>query len=500
MSKSLKQILISGIVVVVIGLGLILFSVIFPDKDKSDPNASASPVITEAPVYYVIREDGESLVSIENTYKDGASLKIDYLRDKDGRLSYEVTPESKFFEYDTSKFRSMMYTMTSLTAVAKIEEEPDDISIYGLDDPQFTMKLTFKDKAITLYVGNTTPVDYNYYVMTDKENTVYTVGNYLGNLIMRTELEFRDIDVFPTYTDEDIYANIDWVKLTQRDGTEIEIVLDTNLSMEGNTTSSAYMMLSPTVSSCNDEKVQSSILDVVATLTYNGVVMDITADKLADFGFNNPARLQMRDISGNMIDITIGKESGTSYYAAFTSQYEECKNNGTELTLLSYSSGAFSWLNLSYMNIINRTVWIQSIHDVQSIDYDMAGTLYHVELERYDDVTGSGYDVVRTVSTLNGKKLSETNTKRLYGRTLNLRQIDSIPEGADLSDPQYIITLNLTDGSKRTLEMVALNERQYACIVDGVGKYYIYSNNLENLLYAFDRLNDDRDIPLIYHT
>ena len=362
------------------------------------------------------------------------------------------------------------------------------------------MRLTFEDKAITLRVGNATPVDHNFYVMTDEDKIVYTIGNYLGNLIMRSELEFRNIDVFPSYMDEDIYANIDWVKLTQRDGTDIEIMLDTDLSMEGNITSSAYVMLSPTVASCNDENVQKNILDVVASLKFHGVVMDIPADKLSEYGFSNPARLQMRDISGNFIDITIGKEFGAYYYAAFTSQYEECKKNGTELTLLSYGSEAFSWLDLSYMTIINRTVWIQSIHDVQSVDYNMAGNLYHLELERYDDVTGSGVEVVRTVGTLNGKKLSETNTKRLYGRTLNLRQIGEIPEGADLSDPQYIITMNLMSGDKRVLEMVALNERQYACIVDGVPKYYIYTKNLENLLYAFERLNDDRDIPLIYHT
>ena len=177
---------------------------------------------------------------------------------------------------------------------------------------------------------------------------------------MRSELEFRNIDVFPSYMDEDIYANIDWVKLTQRDGTDIEIMLDTDLSMEGNITSSAYVMLSPTVASCNDENVQKNILDVVASLKFHGVVMDIPADKLSEYGFSNPARLQMRDISGNFIDITIGKEFGAYYYAAFTSQYEECKKNGTELTLLSYGSEAFSWLDLSYMTIINRTVWIRA--------------------------------------------------------------------------------------------------------------------------------------------
>ena len=45
----------------------------------------------------------------------------------------------------------------------------------------------------------------------------------------------------------------------------------------------------------------------------------------------------------------------------------------------------------------------QSILMIQSVDYNMAGNLYHLELERYDDVTGSGVEVVRTVGTLTVK-------------------------------------------------------------------------------------------------
>ena len=59
----LKQFFIAGIVVVVFGLGILLFS-LFPDTDTRDPNASPSPTATTAPVYYIVNEDGEKLVRV----------------------------------------------------------------------------------------------------------------------------------------------------------------------------------------------------------------------------------------------------------------------------------------------------------------------------------------------------------------------------------------------------------------------------------------------------
>ena len=133
MSKGLKQILIVGIIVVVFWIGVLVFAFVFPYPNQADPDASASPTATVSPVYYIIKEEGNDLSSIENIYPDGTTMLIEYGRDSEGKLTYNVTPDSEFFAYDTSKFRSMMFTLTSLTAIQKIEENPKDLSIYGLD-------------------------------------------------------------------------------------------------------------------------------------------------------------------------------------------------------------------------------------------------------------------------------------------------------------------------------------------------------------------------------
>ena len=130
----------------------------------------------------------------------------------------------------------------------------------------------------------------------------------------------------------------------------------------------------------------------------------------------------------------------------------------------------------------------------------MNGTVYTMELEEYDDVTGSGVDVVRTVGTINGKSISETNTKRLYSRTLNLREVGEVDANAELGSAEYSITLNLRDGGTRVLELIALNERQYACRVDGKTEFYIYKSNIDTLTTAIERVMDDRNVSLVYTT
>jgi hypothetical protein len=337
--------------------------------------------------------------------------------------------------------------------------------------------------------------------MTDASNAVYTLGNYMTNLIIRPEIEYRNIAVFPQYTEEDIYTNINWVRLTKRGEAPIDIHYDPEFTIEGNKASSVYMMLTPVLSSCADEKVQSEVLDKVAATSYEGIVCDITAAELADYGFDNPARLEMTDTSGNKLDIILGSIVGSHIYAALGEQYDAFMDGEySKLTVLVYASSAFGWLDIDYKTLLNRAVWIQDIHSIEAISYNMAGKTFELQLSEYDDVTASNVEVVRTVGVLNGKDIDEKNTKRLFSRTLNLRQVGEVPAGTELGAAEYTITLTLRDGGSRLLELSPINDRQYACTVDGKTEFYVYKTNITNLVTALERVMDDRDVSLIYNT
>lgn len=497
MSKNIRRIVIAGGAVVVIALALVILKFVFPEETVEPIE---TPTVTEAPTNYLIHRSGSEVVGFRSHYADGSTFSVDISEGEDGSYSYAAAPEDEFFGYNTSRFRSMTYTLSSLSATSKIEEDPEDLDAYGLESPQFSMDVLFSDgTSTTLYIGNETPVKNYYYANTDQDDTVYTIGSYLTGLVTRKPFEYRDIDTFPKYEEEDIYANIDHITMTRRDGVAIDIVQDKELSMEGNITNSTYMMTSPLLSPCNAEAIEAH-LDMLATTTFGSICEDITADRLHEFGLDQPAGLVLEDVSGNRLDLRIGSVVGSTCYCAIGRQYDAFMAGETgHLTVLTFNISSFDWIDLNYMELQIRTPWIVDIHDVASITYDFDGTVFRMELYEFDDVTGSGVDTVRTCSHINGKDVNETNTKRIYGRTLNFRQVGAL--AADTvydADYAHSITIVTKDGTERRMTFHRINDRQLACVIDGTAEYYIYSSNITTLTTAIERAMDDREVSLVY--
>lgn len=497
MSKGVKRIVIAGGIVVVAALLLVLFVFVFPKEDV-EPVETENP--SEEPVVYIINEDGNDLKHMHWHWNNGNELTVDFVRDQDGKLTYEAEPQAFYFDWNTSKFRSMMFTMSTLSAMGVVEEDAKDLSVYGLAEPYFVIDLEYSDKNIELSLGNPTIDGYAYAKRADS-NTIYMVGSYLSALISRDIVEYRQIDSFPQYEEDEIYEKINHVYIEKRDGTKIEIVTDPSYEMEGNDAMSTYMLVQPVLSSCTDVTVREDVLDLVATIAFSKVYGDIEADRLADFGLDKPGRIALEDISGNKMDIMVGSTDSNVFFCAFTSQYEDFMAGVIDqLTVLEYSATGFEPLDIDYMTLLNRTVWVQDIHTVESLDYDIDGTAYHLQFTFEDYITDANTEAEHVYGSLNGKDIGETNTKRLYARTLNLREIGTVDEDISLGNPVYSVTLNLREGGTRELKLYKLNERQYCAVVDGEQRYYVYKTNVENITDAFERLEDDRDLALLYTT
>ncbi len=498
MSKNIQRIVIAAAAVVVLALAFVLLKYVFPEKEVV---IEETPAPTEAPTYFLVHRNGNEVSEIVFHYEDKSEFSFQAHREDNGSYSFTASPEDSFFGYNGSRFRSMMFTVSSITATSRIEENPKDLSIYGLDDPRFSITICFDDGSdTTIYVGNETPVQNYYYANTDKDDTVYTIGSYLTSLMMRQPHEYLAVDTFPTYENDEIYSNLTHFILTRRDGVRIEVVLDKELNMEGNITSSAYMMVQPFVSPCTAETVES-LLEVLATATMESIAGNIYAGAdLHEYGLDAPARLYLEDSFGNSIELAIGTTNGDRCIAAIARQYDAFIAGETDyLTILAYNETNFDWITLNYMSLQIRTPWVVSIHDVDSVLYDFGGDTYEMLLYEYDDVTGSGINVVRTCSHINGKDVGETNTKRIYSRTLNFRQVSSIsPDTVYEEAFTSSITIRMKDGTERFMSFHKINERQYACMLDGNVEYYIYASNLDTLRTALERAMDDREVSLVY--
>ena len=498
MSKNIRRIVIAGAAVVVLVLAFVLMKYVFPEKEII---IEETPAPTETPINYLVHRSGDDVSGMTFHYEDGEEFVVQAKREENGSYTFTATPEDSFFGYNPSRFRSMMYTLSSITATSRIEENPKDLSDYGLDDPQFSLTISYTDgSSTTIFVGNQTPILNNYYANTDQDDTVYTIGGYLTSLMTRPPHAYLAIDAFPTYEESDIYENLVHFILTRRDGVNIEVVLDKDLNMEGNITSSAYMMLQPFVSPCTAETIEE-LLDVLGTLSMEQIAGNITsADELHEYGLDHPARLFLEDSFGNSLELVIGTTREDKAIAAIARQYDAFMAGEVDyLTLLEYTETNYDWVDLNYMNLQIRTPWVISIHNVDAVIYDFDGEVYEMLLYEYDDVTGSGVEVVRTCSHLNGKDVGETNTKRIYSRTLNFRQVSSLAPDTTYEEAfSTSITIRLKDGTERFMSFHKINDRQYACKLDGNVEYYIYASNLSTLRTALERAMDDREVSLVY--
>ena len=510
--KSLKTIIIAGAVLIAfIIASLVVTHLPSGSGDTTTDSVTAEESSSSAETAYIINRDYDSLERfvIEPTKREvnddtgyayaSEELDVTIHRSTDEKGSeeytYDVSPDPGKFEYDTSMFRSMLYTLTSITANSVVEENAKDLSVYGLDEPTATVKTYYSDGSeVDLIIGSQAPVDQTYYCMTNESDTVFTIGSYVDSLLVRRPIEYRAITLFPTYTDDDVYTNIGWVKLTNRDGSEIEVQLDSDQSNEYNTEGSQYVMLQPYQVSGNATTIQQNILDVVSTLTLGSIIKDIDQDEYADYGLDHPAKLEMSDTAGNEVHLLIGDTCPNA-------DYTYCMLEGTD-TLITCSSGAVAWEGVSYVQFMLRTVWSYSIEQLKTLNITIDDNDYTLDVTHSTKKNANGNDADQVNGVLDGEEISETNTRRLYIKCLYFRVVDNLTddEKKEYADAEATskITITLEGGEEHTLELVPMTDRKYAMRLDGEMEYYCYKKNLSSLETAIGYVKNHEELDFSF--
>lgn len=487
--KSLKPILICAAIVLAVALALVIFTFVIPkDTTVDEPETNSDPTIsTTDSAIYIIDKNYEELTTIEFLPKEGQSFQIDVSLGDDGNYVFDVTPATPYFSYDSSMLRSLLYSVSRVSAKSEITEDVQPLSAYGLDDPWYTVRCTYSDGSVTeVSFGNQALVDKNYYCKTNLSDAVYVVGNYTVQLLTRDEMEYRDTNLFTNYEGDDIYSKINWYRLTLRNGTEIEISLDAEGEDPSNSISSMYVMHTPYEGSVNDDVFRSTIADVVAPIKKVEIVGDVTEEDLPEYGLDHPARLEMTDIYGDSLNLLIGASCENSMYSYAMIE-------GT-YTVLVVESACLTWLEVNPIELFIRLGWICNITEVSELDLEFRTerfasqfpeleARYEISMTHGERVNDSGNTVNTIAATINGEELSEVNCRRLYLRTLNMRIIDLLPEGTDLSaEPDAVFTLKKLDGTSSVMELIPINERDYAMVIDGKATYFIYQKNLNSVI------------------
>ena len=162
------------------------------EKNGIQSKSEAEEKKKENAVVHIFGTD--SLESIE--YKEASGEEMSFVKEDD---TWEYAPDTTIALTESS-MQNMEDAFSDIQAVKEIKN-PDDLSDYGFDSPEYNLTLTGKDgEAHKFLIGNASGE--NYYFMEDGTEKVYTVSADLISEMVWQLADVAEKDSFVTVTSD----------------------------------------------------------------------------------------------------------------------------------------------------------------------------------------------------------------------------------------------------------------------------------------------------------
>lgn len=384
----------------------------------------------------IIKENGQETlhfryttiqVEEETTKSDGTVEK----KMVDRNVWQAIQPEG--MNVNSSSIDTIAWNANTLKAQKLIEENPSNLSVYGLDKP---VKLTFLLKDGTrniLLVGNKAPTGGAYYAMKEGEPKVYTIGDYEGGKFVQTKFDLMVKDIYDKdYTIE----NFTTMKFSRK-GSK---VFDAEVRGEHE-----WWLSYPIEAEARYENLYT-IAEALSTTSVKKYVEENVSD-YGKYGLATPAYVFEYAIEGRDYKLSLGgKDEEGSFYAMLND----------ENRVFTVSAGSYTFLDKPIEEIVNSFVHLQNIKDVSElrVTFDGKTDISKINVDEEDDEK-STYDFNGTLLT--GEKDEDyiSAFKKYYqgaiGLTVDKIVLDANPE---LKGQEVVIEYTLKTGEKILVELV----------------------------------------------
>lgn len=350
---------------------------------------------------------------------------------------------------DANKLSSIVTYTVGLTAQKLIEENPADLSIYGLDKPVLvTVKLNDGTEK-TIELGSQTPTKDAYYAKMKDSPKVYTISTYTGEQFLTKKKDLRDKALLALKTEDIISLSMD------RKGQ--------NLFKSQKADETSWTMSAPIEGTANASAL-GEMLAAVTTVTASEFE-DGDAPNPADYGLDNPAYAFDFATSSAKYRLLLGKEKvkGSEIYA---------KLDGSSV-IFTISESPFSFLDKPLKEIIEVFAYIVNIDAVNKVELTMDGKTTTIGLDVYKDAEGKG-DSDKDKFTVDGKDASGKDSEgdqpfrkfyqALIGISLDEIDMNGVPAGAPEVTIKYYLK---TSQSTMQVDLVSKDDKYYYVLRNG---------------------------------
>lgn len=293
----------------------------------------------------------------------------------DTKVWQAVEPEN--MRVNSSSIDSIAWNANTLKASKLIEENPSDLSVYGLNKPT---KLTFKMKDGTnhvLLVGNETPTGGYYYVKKENEAKVYTIGSYEAEKFMQPKFSLMMLEIYDkAYTQQDVTA----ITYTRKG----EKVFDATLGNQ------KWMITYPVQAEARYENLYS-IAGSLATIAINRYIEENPED-LSKYGLVNPPYVFEYTLDGRTYKLSLGNRNSANneLYALLND----------ENLVFTIDENSFTFLDKPIEELVASFIHLQNIIEVKElvVTFDGRTDITKMKVDTEDDYL-SVFDYNGTVLT-----------------------------------------------------------------------------------------------------
>lgn len=491
MSKKVRTIIIGSAVLVAL-IGVLVVLQLTKEKPKEN---SVSNIDDEFVTLVNGKEADLEYVHIKNQ-------KDDYIINRQAEERWGI---KEIMDYEQTYY---LYTETvpmacNIVASSIVEENSKDLSIYGLVNPEVTVKVKFKDKdEKSVSLGNLSPDGKVRYGIETGEKTVYAFPNTAFKNFYFTKYDYVNKELIKGF-DPEQPNEIPIINemIVSRPDLEKPIILKKfqEGELSKNATSQSYIyMQSPVKSLISESAAQDYVFGNFGIMAEKIVSAKPTKEQLAEYGFDKPTSeftvryndtTTLKIITGKGIECEHNPDEKLDGHKHEIVSYYAKKENSDQIFVVKATD--MRWMGLQPKDIISSVAVLESILDINSIDITLEGTTNNLTFVRGEDPK----DVNQFKSTLNKKEVDIAKAKA-YMQLCQLTSIQDVNKKQVNANPTATIKYNYTSGKSDVIDIYILEDRTCVLSVNGNKAFIGRPGYVDKLIKEMQNLTSGKEVDI----
>ncbi len=383
------------------------------------------------------------------------------------------------FEYDSEIISGVVEYCRKIYAYDIIEKDSQDLSIYGLDNPQMSATITAEDEVHTVYVGDMMPNNNSYYISIDNENTVYAVKDDYLFYYEQDEYKYLSKQLNLLKEAETEYM-IDNFSLTREGKPVFEFRAFTEEEKAFNNIANLYKITYPYTAIAKDARIVEYLNSIVTLKCARIEATEVNDEVLKEHDLYDPYYLISYTYFDEEYNIRISKPE-----SSVSKLYVE----GTDI-IYAFVAQKINLLNFDIFNLINPNQFSRNISIVERIIFDIDGN------EEVYNITSNDNSISGV--NCNGNKIDIELFKKLYS-VITTSRIDGVVEDEANEKPYITVTFKYQQSSGYKNDVISfheINSSQYLLKINGEGEFYVSSVYVDKIIDSVNKTNSGTDFDI----